>query len=121
MIEVPTFLAAGHETTRCVPFLLYIFLHRPIDGLNSTAVTWALYALTQNREAQTKLRNELLAVSTDVPTMDELASLTYLDYVVRETMRVHAPVPSTVRVAGKDDVLPLNQPYTDKDGVSTLR
>lgn len=83
---------------------------------NSTATTWALFALTQNLEAQNKLRNELLAVGTDNPTMDELNALPYLDGVVRETLRVHAPVASTVRIAIQDDVLPLGEPIKDKYG-----
>jgi len=37
LAQVPTFLVAGHETT-------------------STATTWALFALTQAPEVQTKLR-----------------------------------------------------------------
>jgi len=99
LAQVPTFLVAGHETT-------------------STATTWALYALTQNKTAQTKLRNELLTVSTSNPTMDELNALPYLDYVIRETLRVHAPVASTFRVAMKDNMLPLNTPYVDTKGVA---
>lgn len=67
-------------------------------------------------EAQTKLRAELLAVPTDNPTMDELNSLPYLDFVVRETLRVHAPVAATGRIAMKDDILPLNTPFTDNKG-----
>lgn len=58
----------------------------------STAVTWALLALTQNTAAQTRLREELLTVSTDEPTLDELDSLSYLDCIVRETLRLHSPV-----------------------------
>lgn len=50
--------------------------------------------------------------------MDELNALPYLDAVVRETMRVHAPVPSTVRVAVADDVLPLSVPLTDLKGIT---
>ncbi|KAJ7912531.1 cytochrome P450 [Mycena leptocephala] len=80
LAQVPTFLVAGHETT-------------------STATTWALFALTQNMAAQNRLREELLTVSTDNPTMDQLNELPYLDCVVRETLRVHAPVPSTMRIA----------------------
>ncbi|KAJ6579990.1 cytochrome P450 [Mycena vulgaris] len=95
--QVPTFLVAGHETT-------------------STAVTWALFALTQNIPAQTRLREELLGVSTDNPTMDELNELKYLDCVVRETLRVHAPVPATSRVAMQDDIVPLSTPITDSKG-----
>lgn len=98
LAQVPTFLVAGHETT-------------------STATTWALYALCLRPDIQTKLREELLTVETETPSMDELVELSYLDAVVRETLRLHAPVPSTVRVAMKDDILPVDTPFTDKYGV----
>ncbi|KAF8655799.1 hypothetical protein AX16_002885 [Volvariella volvacea WC 439] len=98
LAQVPTFLAAGHETT-------------------STATTWALYALCCNPRVQSKLREELLSISTDNPTMDTLNSLPYLDAVVRETLRVHAPVPTTVRTTVREDVLPLGTPFEDPQGV----
>ncbi|KAH9483655.1 Cytochrome P450 monooxygenase 169 [Psilocybe cubensis] len=97
MAQVPTFLVAGHETT-------------------SVATTWALYALCLDIGIQDKLREELLAVGTDNPTMDELNSLPYLDAVVRETLRVHSPVGSTIRVAVKDDIIPLGKPVRDRNG-----
>lgn len=49
--------------------------------------------------------------------MDELNALPYLENVVRETMRLHAPVSSTVRVAARDDLIPLETPYQDKNGI----
>ncbi|KAJ7498342.1 cytochrome P450, partial [Mycena galericulata] len=97
LAQVPTFLVAGHETT-------------------STGTTWALFALTQNIAAQTRLREELLKVSTDNPTMEELNELPYLDCVVREALRLHAPVQSTGRIATQDDVVPLATPFTDVKG-----
>lgn len=63
--------------------------------LNSTAATWGLFELATNPEVQTRLRNELLAVDNDNPSMDELNALPYLDCFVRETLRAHAPVPLT--------------------------
>ncbi|KAI0744951.1 cytochrome P450 [Earliella scabrosa] len=95
--QVPTFLVAGHETT-------------------STSTTWCLYALTRNPAIQRKLREELLTLDTETPTMEELNSLPYLEKVVHETLRLHAPVTFTSRVATRDDVLPVSAPYTDKDG-----
>jgi cytochrome P450 len=97
LAQVPTFLIAGHETT-------------------STATTWALFALTQAPDVQTKLREELLSLPTENPTMDELSSLHYLDAVVREALRVHSPAQSITRVATKDDVIPLGTPFVDKNG-----
>ena len=78
---------------------------------------WCLFALTQTPEVQRKLREELLSVDTDKPDMDQLNSLPYLDAVVRETLRVHTPVPSTLRVAKKDDVIPVSEPFVDRYGV----
>ena len=78
---------------------------------------WCLFALTQAPEVQRKLREELLSVDTDKPDMDQLNSLPYLDAVVRETLRVHTPVPSTLRVAKKDDVIPVSEPFVDRYGV----
>lgn len=92
-----SFFIAGHETT-------------------ATAATWCLFALTQAPEVQTKLRQELHNVNTDNPDMDELVALPYLDAVVRETLRLHAPVPTSLRIAMKDDLIPLNTPFTNKDG-----
>ncbi|KAJ7082622.1 cytochrome P450 [Mycena belliarum] len=97
---------------------------RPIIGAcdaardeRGTAVTWALFALTQNISAQTRLREELLGLSTENPTMEELNELKYLDCIVRETLRLYAPVPATSRTAMQDDVVPLSMPVTDKRGV----
>ena len=92
------FLVAGHETS-------------------STGTAWALYALTQAPHVQNKLRDELLTVETDTPTMDELNALPYLDMVVKEVLRLHAPVAGTVRSAVKDDEIPCGRPYKDRYGV----
>ncbi|EIM87513.1 cytochrome P450 [Stereum hirsutum FP-91666 SS1] len=99
MAQVPTFLIAGHETT-------------------SSAVTWALWALAGDQECQTKLRANVLSVSSDTPTMDELNGLSCLDHVVRETMRIHAPVTSTLRIATHDDVIPTDHEWTDRHGIT---
>ncbi|KAJ6459004.1 cytochrome P450 [Mycena sanguinolenta] len=95
LAQVPTFLVAGHETT---------------------AATWALFELAKNPDIQTRLRDELLAVDNDNPSMDELNALPYLDCIVRETLRANAPVPISFRVATRDDVIPLETPYTDRNG-----
>ena len=95
--EVATFFAAGYETS-------------------STATTWALFALTQAPQCQVKLREELLSLATDTPSMEELNNLPYLDAVVRETLRVHSPAPMSARVAKEDDVIPLEIPFVDVNG-----
>ena len=78
---------------------------------------WCLFALAQVPEIQARLRAELQAFPTDSPSADELNALPFLDAVVRETLRLHAAVPSTVRIAMHDDVIPLSEPIIDKNGV----
>ncbi|KAI0336177.1 cytochrome P450 [Cubamyces sp. BRFM 1775] len=95
--QIPTFLVAGHEST-------------------TITTAWCLFALTQNIDIQQKLREELLSVQTDSPTMDDLASLPYLDCVVRETLRLYTPVVFTLRAAAEDDVIPLSEPIIDRHG-----
>lgn len=102
-IEIMTMLIAGHETT-------------------ATSITWLLYDLSkpEYKHIQTKLREELLTLKSDRPTMDELNSLPYLDAVVRENLRVNTVVDSTIRCAGKDDSIPVSTPYTDRNGVERM-
>ena len=96
-LEISTFLVAGHETT-------------------STSTAWALFELSRNPVVQSKLREELLAVPTDQPTMEELNALPYLESFVKEVLRLSSPVPGTSRVALKDDVIPLSVPIQDIQG-----
>ncbi|KAF8604787.1 cytochrome P450 [Ceratobasidium sp. AG-I] len=97
--QISTFLTAGHETT-------------------STSTTWALYVLTKHPEVQRKLRQELLECGLgDEPSMNDLDKLPYLDNVVRECLRVHPAVPSTVREAAQDINVPVAKPFKNRHGV----
>jgi hypothetical protein len=109
--QISTFIAAGHETT-------------------SSTLTWCLYALVQNPQTQSKLRSALRAISTSCTQSeltDEILKCKYLDWVVREVLRVHAPVTSTMRVCMRDggDEIPVTAVsendslggFTDKYGV----
>ncbi|KAH9988110.1 cytochrome P450 [Russula compacta] len=98
LAQVPTFLIAGHETT-------------------STALAWALYALACHPAVHAKLNAETRAFHTDTPSMDELDRMTYLDYVTREVLRLYTPATQTDRVAKKDTVVPLSEPFIDRHGV----
>ena len=84
----------------------------------STETMWCLFALSQVPEVQSRLRAELLTVQTDTPSSDELNALPFLDAVVRETLRLHAAVPNTIRIAMHDDVLPLSKPIVARHGVT---
>ncbi|KAJ6453867.1 cytochrome P450 [Mycena vitilis] len=95
--KIPTFFVAGHETT-------------------STATALALHALSLHPPVQKRLRDELLTIGSDNPTMDDLNSLPYLENVLREVMRMYPPVAFTMRQAMEDDVLPLGKQYLDRNG-----
>ena len=46
--------------------------------------------------------------------MEQLNSLPYLESVVREILRLYAPVPSTHRIAMHDAEIPLQKRFMDK-------
>ena len=113
--QITTFMLAGNETS-------------------STALTWILYSLTQHPECQTRLREEVLAVPDDRPSLyvylhriggswltrlassETLNNLPYMDAVIREALRLHAPAPGTMREAKEDTVIPLSMPVIGRDG-----
>lgn len=83
----------------------------------SNAISWTVYGLCKNIEAQAKLRDEILQVNEDVPSYDTINSLPYLDAVIRESLRYFAPVAGTTRVASEDSVIPLGNLIAGTDGV----
>ncbi|KAF8133401.1 cytochrome P450 [Boletus edulis] len=98
LCQISTFLIAGYETS-------------------SSALTWCLYALASAPQCQNSLREAIRTIPLDSPTLDEdISKLEYLDWVVRETLRFHAPVTWTMRVAMEDDEIPVQQPFWDKHG-----
>ncbi|KAH9902446.1 cytochrome P450 [Cubamyces lactineus] len=96
--ECCTFLVAGHETT-------------------TTTLSWLFFEIAAHPDVQNKLRDEILSVGTDRPSLDELASLHYLDCVVRETIRLHPSIPSSLRVAVEDDSIPLGSPVSVREEI----
>jgi cytochrome P450 len=103
--QISTFLAAGYDTT-------------------SSALTWTLYALATNLSAQSRLRAALQTIdsTTSPSSTDELyghvMAIPYLDWVVRESLRLHSPVSTTMRVCMKDtDIIPTAETWVGRDGV----
>lgn len=73
--KIMTFLAAGHETS-------------------SSAIGWAIYNLSKDKESQDLLRKELISEFPDpnfIPTFDQINKLEYLNAVIKETLRVVPP------------------------------
>ena len=98
LCQISTFLIAGYETS-------------------SSALTWCLYALAGAPQCQDRLREAIRTIDSGSPTLDEgISKLEYLDWVVRETLRLHAPVTWSMRVAAEDDEIPVQHPFWDKYG-----
>jgi len=110
--HINTFLFAGSDTT-------------------SIGLAWGLLLLAQNPDIQSKLRDELVelaeAHADDDGTADTttessaqlftiIDKLPYLENVCREILRIIPPVHSTIRVALKDDIIPVSQPLKYESG-----
>src|SRR5438067_1984513 len=82
-----TFLAAGHETT-------------------AIALVWTFYLLSQYPQVRIKLQDEIRSVLAGrEPTLDDLARLPYLDWVLNESMRLYPPAWLQLRFVAKESEL----------------
>ncbi|RIB00172.1 cytochrome P450 [Gigaspora rosea] len=87
--QITLILTAGHETV-------------------SATTSWALYYLAKNPEAQDQLRKEVLEIFTDrnyFPTLKEIDHLEYLECVLKETLRIVAPLPEFMRFNVKEEIM----------------
>ncbi|KAF9002264.1 cytochrome P450 [Cyathus striatus] len=84
----------------------------------SNALSRILHLLSLHPEVQEKLRQEVTeAVAKHGDLLyDEIESLSYLDAVCRETLRLYPPVSQISRVTNKDVILPLSNPVKGLDG-----
>eukprot|EP00027_Filamoeba_sp_ATCC50430_P009685 CAMPEP_0168557276 /NCGR_PEP_ID=MMETSP0413-20121227/9339_1 /TAXON_ID=136452 /ORGANISM="Filamoeba nolandi, Strain NC-AS-23-1" /LENGTH=493 /DNA_ID=CAMNT_0008588297 /DNA_START=29 /DNA_END=1510 /DNA_ORIENTATION=- len=82
--HVMTFMVAGHETT-------------------SVALSWMFYSLAQRPEIAETLYEEIKNIDFTSITVDQLEQLSYLNNVVRETLRLYPPAALTSRLAKEDD------------------
>lgn len=90
MEEVFTFISAGHDTT-------------------SSTLAWCLYLLARNTSVQEKLYKEVQHVATNNldsgGLIDNLKELKYMEYVIKESLRIHPAIPSVSRTLEHDTVL----------------
>lgn len=83
--EVRSMMGAGHETT-------------------ANLLTWALYLLSQNPEAEASLHRELdEALAGRPPGFDDLAALPYTRRVLDETLRLYPPAWAMARTSLQAD------------------
>lgn len=75
-----------------------------------------MFALATHPKAQKRLREEMLQVPIDTPTLDQLNALPYLDQVIREVLRLYTVISQVTREATMDDMIPLGKPVVDRNG-----
>jgi cytochrome P450 len=103
---VPDSELLGHIST---------FMFNGADSVGSAAA-WALHHLSLDQTLQGRLREELSHISNDASRSSALESAPLLSCVVRETMRFCPPLPGTIRVACKDDIIRASEDITLCDG-----
>lgn len=82
--EILTMLLAGHETT-------------------ANALAWTLYRLSQHEDADARLHQELMALPEGPMGQETLQGLSWLDLVLKESLRLHPPAWVESRLALDDD------------------
>ncbi|KAI0716494.1 cytochrome P450 [Earliella scabrosa] len=138
LCQISTFLAAGHETSSsALTWTLYALARAPAvqarlreelrtlplppsHPLSPPAPSHPSHDPESHpdphrhrhgaRSAEREREDERDALT------DALGRLPYLDAVVREALRVYAPITTTMRVAGADDVIPVAAPFVDRRG-----
>jgi cytochrome P450 len=81
-----------------------IFLMMAAHDTTTTTTSTMMQYLGQHPEWQERCRQESLALGPD-PTLDEIEGLEAADWVMREALRLRAPVPTLVRRAVADAVV----------------
>ncbi|KAJ3495176.1 hypothetical protein NLG97_g3578 [Lecanicillium saksenae] len=84
---------------------------------SASVLTSMLWVLARRSDIVVKIRQELADLNGQKPTWDQLRNLKYLNNVLKETLRLYAPVTTNSRVANKDTVLPRGG---GEDGQSPL-
>lgn len=85
--NIITFIGAGHETT-------------------ALALTWTLYLISQHKQTEQRLLDEIRAVAGDAPIgAEHIEALAFTKQVVQESMRLFPPVAILPRAADRDTAI----------------
>ncbi|KAF7432814.1 cytochrome P450-dit2 [Pleurotus ostreatus] len=100
LAQMNTLIFAAHDTT-------------------SSSLARMLHILALHPKEQERVRAEVIAARANVNgadfSYDELMALPYLDAVVRESLRLHAPFTFISRTARKEMILPFSTPIPVQD------
>ncbi|KAL4338548.1 hypothetical protein AHAS_Ahas12G0221200 [Arachis hypogaea] len=86
-----------YESSELSRHLLHLFLDLFIAGLETTTSTveWAMAELVHNPKKMAKAKEELLQIlgRDENPKESDISKLPYLEAIVKETFRLHTPIP----------------------------
>jgi cytochrome P450 len=107
--NINLFFFAGHDTT-------------------ANTLTYVLYYLARNKEVQKKLRNEIYREMNleldnkqiNIPTLDQLKNMEYLNCVIKETMRISPAALQLGRKVTEDYPIPEENIVIPKDTLVLL-
>ena len=77
-------------------------------NINITGLSWTMYELGRRPDLQDKLHAELLTADPELGIVEKVKSMKYLDYVIKEGLRLHPPVPIYGRVTDADTLIDGN-------------
>jgi len=104
LTSASTLFLAGHDTT-------------------ANTTDWILYELSRNLGYQNKIREEIKSTRAAAAergdlelTIADLDSMKYTLAAMKETLRFHPIVANRIRIAARDDVIPLAIPQKTKTG-----
>jgi cytochrome P450 len=66
----------------------------------------AFFEMANRPEIQAKLRHEIEMLQGRLPTFEDIKNMKYLNHFIKETLRLHPPIPLNARVACNDTYLP---------------
>ncbi|CAJ1902168.1 unnamed protein product [Sphenostylis stenocarpa] len=98
------FLSSGHSNEDFVTDIVISFILAGKDT-TSAALTWFFWLLSKNPRVEKEIVNEIMEKS-EVPVYDEVKNMIYTHAALCESMRLYPPVPTDVKEAMGDDVLP---------------
>ncbi|KAL9010177.1 MAG: hypothetical protein Q9173_004865 [Seirophora scorigena] len=92
-----------------------------IGGKDPSSITlvWAFYELARNPQIVEKLRMEIEATVgfSELPTATQLKSMSLLQNIIKETLRLHVPLGFNIRTALRDTALPTGGGSLGKDSI----
>ncbi|KAL1846817.1 hypothetical protein Plec18170_008958 [Paecilomyces lecythidis] len=90
-----------------------------LAGRDTTAslLSITFFVLSRRPDIWSKLREDVLKFEGERPSFEDLKSMTYLTWVMNETLRLYPVVPLNTRMANKDTYLPVGGGADGKDPV----